>query len=181
MADQTEEPRLTLSALIYVVSLALVAAATIVSFGIAAFSFLDTSKEMPGGSGIRDRGAKLKPVLSGVVPYTHGNAAPIPAETKLPSPAPEATLRASPPYGLAAYDMQPPAVSGPGSELPPLGASDASATQDASRTGTTPTLPIPAEQRDQVFREFEMYNSQKVKMDGDNAASKGADRPRGKR
>jgi hypothetical protein len=181
MADRTEEPRFTLSALIYVVSFALFAAATIVSFSIASLSLLYTAKEMPEGSGIRDRRAELKPVLSDVVLYTHGNAAPVPAETRLPSPAAEATLRASPPAALAAYDMQPLAVSGPGSELPPLGASEASVTEDASRTGTTPTLPIPAEQRDRVFREFEMYNNQKVKMDGDNAASKGADRPREKR
>jgi hypothetical protein len=170
MADRTEEQRLTLSALIYVVSLALVAATTIVSFGFASFSLLYTAKEVPGGSGIRDRRAELKPALSGVVPYARGNEAPVPAETKSPNPAAEATLRSSPPEGLAAYDVQ-----------PPLGASEVSATEDVSRIGTAPTLPIPAEQREQVFREFEMYNSQKVKTDGDNAASRGADHPRGKR
>jgi hypothetical protein len=152
MADRTEEPRLTLSALIHIVSLALVAAATIVSFGIASFSLLCAAKEMPGVSGIRDRRAELKPPLSDVVPYAHEKAAPVPAETKVPTAAVEATLRSSPPEGPAAF-----------------------------RTGTTPTPPIPAEQRDQVFREFEIYNSQKVKMNGDNAASKGADRSREKR
>lgn len=156
-ANRTEEPRNALSPLIYVISVALIAAATIVSFGIASFSFLDTSKEM-SSSGIRDWGVELKPVLSGVVPYTHAYAALVPAETTLPSPAVEATRRASPPESAAAYNMQPPEVSGPqpGSEQPGLGARAANATEDASRSGTMPTLPIPAAQCDQVFREFEM-------------------------
>lgn len=159
-ASRTEEPRHTLSVLIYVISVALVAATTIVGFGIASFSLLYTSKEMRS-SVIRDWGVEVKPVLSGVVPYTHANAASAPAETTLPSPAVEAALRASLPEGAAAYIMQPPEVSGPqpGSEQPGLGASGASATKDASRSGTMPTLPIPAAQRDQVFREFEMLLS----------------------
>ena len=124
-ASRTEEPRHTLSVLIYVISVALVAATTIVGFGIASFSLLYTSKEMPS-SGIRDWRVEVNPVLSGVVPYTHPNAAPAPAETTLPSPAVEAALRASLPEGAAAYIMQPPEVSGPqpGSEqpgLPPAG------------------------------------------------------------
>src|ERR1700730_554056 len=94
-ANRTGEPRHVLSALIYVISVALVAATTIVGFGIASFSFLDASKEMPS-SGIREWGVEVNPVLSGVVPYTHANAAPAPAEIKLPSPAVEADLRASP-------------------------------------------------------------------------------------
>jgi hypothetical protein len=144
MADRTEEQRLTLSALVYIVPLALVAAATIVSFGFASFSLLYTAKEMPGGSGIHHRRTEPKPALSGVVPHTHGNTAPLPTETELPNPAADATLRPSP-------------------------------------IGTTPTRPIPAEQREQVFREFEMYSTQKVKTDGDNAASRRVDHPRGKR
>jgi hypothetical protein len=136
-ANRTEEPRNTLSPLIYVISVTLVAAATIVSFGIASFSFLNTSNEL-ASSGIRGWGVELKPVLSGVVPYTHANAALVPAESTLPSPAVEATLRASPPESAAPYNMQPPGVSGPqpGSKQPRLGTSAASATEDASRSGT---------------------------------------------
>jgi hypothetical protein len=110
-ASRTEEPRHTLSVLIYVISVALVAATTIVGFGIASFSLLYTSKEMPS-SVIRDWGVEVKLVLSGVVPYTHANAASAPAETTLPSPAVEAALRASLPEGAAAYIMQPREVSG---------------------------------------------------------------------
>lgn len=141
---RTGEPRLTLSALIYVVSVALVAAATTVSFGIASFSFLDTTKQMPRGSRISDRRAEPKPVLSDVVSHNHENAAPFPAEAKVSSTVVEATLRASAQERPAAF-----------------------------WTGTMLTRPIPAEQRERVFREFEMYNSQKVKMDEDKAASKG--------
>ena len=159
-ANRTEEPRHMLSALIYVISVALVAATTIVGFGIASFSFLDASKEMPS-SGIREWGVEVNPVLSGVVPYTHANSAAAPAEIKLPSPAVEADLRASPRDHAMPYIMQPPEVGGsqPGSEQPGFGASAASATKDASLSGTIPKLPIPAAQRDQVFREFEMLLS----------------------
>jgi hypothetical protein len=147
---RTEEPGLTLGALIYVVSVALVAAATTVSFGIASFSFLDTRK-MPRGDDIRDRRTELKPLPSDVVPRSDEKAAPVPAEAKVSSMVVEETLRASAQQRPAAF-----------------------------WTGTMPTRPLPAEQRDQVFREFEMYNSQKVKMDGDKAASKGEDRSREK-
>jgi hypothetical protein len=135
---RTEEPRLTLSALIYFVSVALVAAAVTVSFGIASFSFLDSTRKMPRGFGIGDRHAELKPVLSDVVASTPEEAVLVPAAAKEPSTVVEATLRSSAPEGLAAV-----------------------------RTGTTPPPPIAAEQRDQVFREFEMYNSQKVKQNAD--------------
>ena len=59
-ASRTEEPRHTLSVLIYVISVALVAATTIVGFGIASFSLLYTSKEMPS-SVIRDWALKSNP------------------------------------------------------------------------------------------------------------------------
>jgi hypothetical protein len=145
---RTEERR----ALIYVVSVALVAAATTVSFGIASFSFLDITRKMPRGSDIHEPRAELKPVLSDVVPYAHDKTAPVPAEAKVLSTAVEPTLRASAPERPASIS-----------------------------NGTTPSPSIAAEQRDQVFREFEMYNSQKVRMDGDNAASKGTDRSPEKR
>ena len=159
-ANQTGEPRHVLSALVYVISVAVVATMTIVGFGIASLSFLDASKEMPS-SGIRDWGVEVNRVLSGVVPDTHADAAPAPAETELPGPAVEAHLPASPPEQARSYIMQPPEVSGsqPGSEQPGFDASAANAKRDASRSGTILKLPIPAAQRGQVFREFEMLLS----------------------
>jgi hypothetical protein len=44
---------------------------------------------------------------------------------------------------------------------PPL-PSEESAAQDASLIGIVPTLPIPAAQRDQVFREFVIHHDQKI-------------------
>jgi hypothetical protein len=64
---------------------------------------------------------------------------------------------------------RPPAVIGaqPVSEPLPPGASEGSATADASLIGTVPTPPIPAEKRDPVFREMH----QSVNLGGDDAAS----------
>jgi hypothetical protein len=136
MPSRTEEPRATLST--HLVALGLVAAATIIIFGIASFSLLYTSEGVPRGSGIRDRGVEVKPVRSGVFPYTHANRPPLPAEAELPGPAAEATLSTSPPGSPAARDMQTPEVSRaqPVSEPLPLGASEGSAMPEASPSGT---------------------------------------------
>jgi hypothetical protein len=141
MPSRTEEPRATLST--HLVALGLVAATTIIIFGIASFSLLYTSEGMPRGSGIRDRGVEVKPVRSGVFPYTHANRPPLPAEAELPGPAAEATLSTSPPGSPAARDMQTPEVSRaqPVSEPLPLGASEGSAMPDASPSGTVLTRP----------------------------------------
>jgi hypothetical protein len=141
MPSRTEEPRATLST--HLVALGLVAATTIIIFGIASFSLLYTSEGMPRGSGIRDRGVEVKPVRSGVFPYTHANRPPLPAEAELPGPAAEATLSTSPPGSPASRDMQTPEVSRaqPVSEPLPLGASEGSAMPDASPSGTVLTRP----------------------------------------
>jgi len=143
MPSRTEEPRATPSTLLDLVSLGLVAAATIIIFGIASFSLLYTSEGMPRGSAIRDRGVEVKPVRSGVFPYTHANRPQLPAEAELPGPAAEATLSTSPPGSPAARDMQTPEVSRAQSvsEPLPLGASEGSAMQDASLSGTVLTRP----------------------------------------
>src|SRR2546421_8314196 len=81
MPSRTEEGRTPLSTLLDLVSLGLVAAATIIIFGIASFALLCTSEGMPRGSGIRDRGVEVKPARSGIFPYTHAYPAPLPGET----------------------------------------------------------------------------------------------------
>jgi hypothetical protein len=133
----------TVSRLLDLVSLGLVAAATIIIFGIASFSLLYTGEGMPRGSGIRDRGVEVKPVRSGVFPYTRANRPPLPAETELPGPAAEATLSTSPPERPAAGDMQTPEASRAQPALEPLppGASEGSPTQDAAMNGTVPARP----------------------------------------
>ena len=161
----TLEPRL-LGTFFYLVSVGLVAAAIIIIFSIASFSLLHASIEMPGGSHI-----------GGVFPHTHVVAAPAaltPAETKLPSSAAKAALRSSPTKGPAIdNDMRPPEASRsqPASERVSSGATEVNATHDDSLTGTSPMPSLPAEQRTRVFHEFEMYQKQKAKLEGDNAAA----------
>ena len=73
IANRSGEPRPTLGTLLDFVSFGLAAAATIIIFSIASFSFLYTSEGMPRGSGIRDRGVEVEPVLSDGFLYTHAN------------------------------------------------------------------------------------------------------------
>ena len=241
MPSRNKEGRTPLSTLLDLVSLGLVAAASIIIFGIASFALLYTSEGMSRGSGIRDRGVEVKPSHSGVFPYTRAYPPLLPEETELPGAAGETTLSTSPPGSPAGRDMQTPEVSRaqpvseplppgasegsatqdaslrgtvltrpsevseaqavseplqpgasegsamqnasligtvltrppevigaqPVSEPLPPGASEGSATADASLIGTVPTPPIPAEKRDQVFREMH----QSVHLGGDNAAS----------
>ena len=159
IANRSGEPRPTLGTLLDFVSFGLAAAATIIIFSIASFSFLYTSEGMPRGSGIRDRGVEVEPVLSDGFLYTHANR-PVLAERELLGSVAEATVSTSP-DSPAAHHMRPPEVSGaqPGSEPLSPSASEGSATQDASLSGTAPMpeeLPIPAVQRDRVFPEFEI-------------------------
>ena len=143
MPSRNKEGRTPLSTLLDLVSLGLVAAASIIIFGIASFALLYTSEGMSRGSGIRDRGVEVKPSHSGVFPYTHAYPPLLPEETELPGAAGEATLSTSPPGSPAGRDMQTPEVSRaqPVSEPLPPGASEGSATQDASLSGTVLTRP----------------------------------------
>jgi len=141
IANRTGEPRPTLGTLLDFVSFGLAAAATIIIFSIASFSFLYTSEGMPRGSGIRDRGVEVEPVLSDGFLYTHANR-PVLAERELLGSVAEATVSTSP-DSPAAHHMRPPEVSGaqPGSEPLSPSASEGSATQDASLSGTAPMRP----------------------------------------
>ena len=143
MPSRNKEGRTPLSTLLDLVSLGLVAAASIIIFGIASFALLYTSEGMSRGSGIRDRGVEVKPSHSGVFPYTRAYPPLLPEETELPGAAGEATLSTSPPGSPAGRDMQTPEVSRaqPVSEPLPPGASEGSATQDASLRGTVLTRP----------------------------------------
>jgi len=141
IANRSGEPRPTLGTLLDFVSFGLAAAATIIIFSIASFSFLYTSEGMPRGSGIRDRGVEVEPVLSDGFLYTHANR-PVLAERELLGSVAEATVSTSP-DSPAAHHMRPPEVSGaqPGSEPLSPSASEGSATQDASLSGTAPMRP----------------------------------------
>jgi hypothetical protein len=138
MPSRSEEGRTPLSTLLDLVSLGLVAAASIIIFGIASFALLYTSEGMSRGFGIRDRGVEVKPADSGVFPYTRAYPPPLPEETELPGPAGEATLSTSPPGSPAGRDMQTPEVSRAQAVSEPLppGPSEGSVMQGASLSGT---------------------------------------------
>jgi hypothetical protein len=233
---RTEEPRLTLIAYPGLIPFGLVAAATIIMFGVASFSFLDAS----GGTsraGIRARGVEVEPVLSGGFLGIDANRPPVSAETELPGSAARATASTFP-DSPAAHDMRLPEVTGaqlsperlapsasegnatqeaslngiaqtrvpdisgaqsvfapfsasaregsakqddplngaaqtrapevsgaqPVSEPFSRSVSEGSATQHTPLSGIVPTLPIPAAQRDRVFREFAMHHDQRGKF-----------------
>jgi hypothetical protein len=110
LATEPTRPGATAGILLYLTTAGLVGAAIIICFGVASFSFLYNDKEMPEGSGLRNRDVEVRPTRSDAFLY---NAAPVPVET----------------------------------------------------SSTVPPIPIPAEQRGQMFQEFESYHT---KLDGDN-------------
>ena len=161
MLDLTrpEEMWLRPSTLLGLVSFGLVGAATILFFSIASFSFLYTSEGTPRDSGIRDRGFEVEPVLSDSFSYVHANRPPVPRETDLSGSAAGATVSIFPDRS-AAHDLRPSEISEP---LPPS-ASEGSAIQDASLSGTAQTVPVPAAQRDEVFRGSAMHHDQTANL-----------------
>jgi hypothetical protein len=183
MLDLTrpEEMWLRPSTLLGLVSFGLVGAATILFFSIASFSFLYTSEGTPRDSGIRDRGFEVEPVLSDSFSYVHANRPPVPRETDLSGSAAGATVSIFPDRS-AAHDLRPPEISEPlppsasegsgtaqtrppeiSEPLPPS-ASEGSAIQDASLSGTAQTVPVPAAQRDEVFRGSAMHHDQTANL-----------------
>src|SRR5947209_1533170 len=136
---RTEEPRLTLITYRGLIPFGLVAAATIIMFSVASFSFLYAS----GGTsraGICDRGIEVEPELSGGFPGIHANRPPVSAETELPGSAAKATASTFP-DSPAAHDMRLPEVTGAQLSPEPLApsASEGNATQQASLNGITQT------------------------------------------
>src|SRR5262245_15953485 len=84
LSDRIDNARLTEGVLLYLASVALVAAAIIVLYSVASFSLLGTSKEILTGSGIDNN--PIEDVSIGtVVLYQDSKAAPAPVQTKSPS------------------------------------------------------------------------------------------------
>src|SRR5947209_5073740 len=136
---RTEEPRLTLITYRGLIPFGLVAAATIIMFSVASFSFLYAS----GGTsraGIRDRGVEVEPVLSGGFPGIHANRPPVSAQAELPGSAAKATASTFP-DSPTAHDMRLPEVTGAQLSPEPLApsASEGNATQEASLNGIAQT------------------------------------------
>ena len=167
MANRTGKPRSALSTLFNLAGFGLAAVASIVFFGIAAFSFLSTSEELPQISEIRDRGVEVKPMHE-----------PVPAAAELlgAEPAFSGPPRDSP----AVPDTRPREASGAQSapEPAPPGASEASATHEAALSGTASPPRIPADKADWVSRASQVQDNQLVKLDADDAPSSHEEMPR---
>jgi hypothetical protein len=91
------DPRVRLAegVLPYLVSVGLVAAATIILFSLASFSLLGTSKKKLIGSRIDN--SPIEDKFIGLVSYIESNAAPVPVQTKSPSSSEANNLPSSPP------------------------------------------------------------------------------------
>jgi hypothetical protein len=113
------KPRLAEGMLLFLVSVALVAAATIVLFSLASISLLDTSKETLTRSRL-DSPIEDK-FIGTVVSYTDSNAAPVPVQTKSPSPSEANNLPSSTQVPLPSGMPREETVAEPALNLPPDG------------------------------------------------------------
>ena len=114
------KPRLAEGMLLFLVSVALVAAATIVLFSLASISLLDTSKETLTMSRLDNSPIENK-FIGTVVSCTHSNAAPVPVQTKSPSPSEANNLPSSTPVPLTFGMPREETVAEPALNLPPDG------------------------------------------------------------
>ena len=125
------KPRLAEGMFLYVVSVALVAAATTVLFSLASVSLLDTRKETLTGSRIDNSPIEDK-FIGTVVSYTDSNAAPVAVQTKSRSSSEANNLPSSTlvplPFGMPREET----VAEPALNLPP----DGEATSAESRAFT---------------------------------------------
>ena len=159
MANRTGKSRPALSTLLNLAGFGLAAVASIVFCGIAAFSFLYTSEEMPQISEIRDRSVEVKPM--------HGSVA---AAADLLGPGAEAALSDAPRDSPAVPNRRPREASGAQSASEPASL-EASATHEPALSGTASPPPIPADQAGWVSRGIRVQDDQTVKRDADDAAS----------
>jgi hypothetical protein len=148
----------------YLASAALVGLATIISFGIASFSFLYSNNEMLRGPGIDEWRAEINSMYSDVFLSIYDRATPIPAEIRSAS----SSAMGNPPASVAQVpaEIRPQDVSRMNPPFEPLlSGGETSVTKDASRSETVSSPPIPYEQRDWLFHQFEMQRNQHAKVD----------------
>jgi hypothetical protein len=86
LSDRIGKPRLAEGLLLYLVSVALAAAAIIILFSVASISLLDTRKETLTGSRI-DNNPIEETLIGTVVSYTDSIVAAVPVQAKSPSEA----------------------------------------------------------------------------------------------
>jgi hypothetical protein len=130
---------------LYLVSVALVAAATIVLFSVASISLLDTSKETLTRSRLDNRPIEDK-FIGTVVSSTDSNAAPVPVQTKSPSSSEADILPSSTPVPLPSGMPREETVAEPALNLPPNGEASTAAVETphgSTRGPSTDETPPP--------------------------------------
>ena len=155
--SQSSKPRLTAAPLAYLLSVGLVGAATIICFGVASFSFDNTDGDVMKSSGLRDRSVAASLTPSDAFSAPHDAAIVLPS-TRLPYPT--EALPASP-MQSAVTDKRSPEVSRVRVASEPWSIfNERSAAKNTALGQTVPMTSITAEQRDQLFREFEQYHTE---------------------
>jgi hypothetical protein len=148
------KPRLAEGMFLYVVSVALVAAATIVLFSLASVSLLDTRKETLTGSRIDNSPIEDK-FISTVVSYTDSNAAPVAVQTKSRSSSEANNLPSSTLVPLPSGVPREEAVAEPALNLPPDGEATSAAVESlhGSTRGPSTDEPPPEASGSQEVKE----------------------------
>jgi hypothetical protein len=139
------KPRFAEGMFLYLVSVALVAAATIVLFSVASISLLDTSKETLTRSRLDNRPIEDK-FIGTVVSSTDSNAAPVPVQTKSPSSSEADILPSSTPVPLPSGMPREETVAEPALNLPPNGEASTAAVETphgSTRGPSTDETPPP--------------------------------------
>jgi hypothetical protein len=127
-------PEPNLGALLYLVSLAGVATATVVVFfGLGFFLLTYSGEKLIAGPDARERGIEIRPRPSDLAPSPNRNAAPFTAHPEVSRPATAAALVAPPEQGPEAHEVLPSwDTSGGSLPAPPAASVAASATFDTS-------------------------------------------------
>jgi hypothetical protein len=146
-------PALPIGILLYLVSVAVIATATVgVFFGIGFFLLVQPTEAMIPDAGARDRGSANEPLLYSLVPSflsgsspADGRTASVPIEPEIPHSAAIAALPIAPPPQPSATDQSPPLKA---DAAPPSGVGEAagSESREAPPAASPPAAPavVPA-------------------------------------
>ena len=181
---QTEQPGLAAGLLFHLLSLGVVAAVIIVTFGVISFPLLDLRKKEPANSAIdtlgeisSDRGAaqvqpEKSPISPGQLVTPTASSVSALGGSQLPAAAPVISETKSAGSGLAEPPPSSPAHSGARSEIRlqagrrfqllvprELTRENAKAApSDGSQGGASTASAIPNDRRNEIFRDFERRN-----------------------
>jgi len=138
-SDRIDKRRPAEGVLLYLVSVALVAAATIVLCGVASISLLGTSKETLTGSRIDNSLLEDKSIGAGFF-YSGSSAAPVPVQTKSPSSSEAHNLLSSTPVLQPSAMPLEEAAAEPAPKPPSDGKLSATAVEGTHRSTQGPSI-----------------------------------------